>query len=72
MHTYTEALLRPDAIESWGNRRHVIESAGVLKVVVKGRDRFILTPGLGFERGQKVTSGELRREFWSRVKSLKA
>lgn len=70
--TYTDALLKPDAIEHYGNRRHVIESTGALKVIVKDGHRFVMTPGLGFERGQKVTVAELQRKFWRRVKVINA
>jgi hypothetical protein len=56
--------MRPDAIEFYGNRRFVLEGAAPLQVIVSGRDRYVITPGLGFDRGQRVTRKQLRRRFW--------
>jgi hypothetical protein len=64
MATYHDALVRPDAIEFYGNRRFIVESACPLQIVVKGRDRYVVTAGLGFERGQRVTKAGLARAFW--------
>jgi hypothetical protein len=65
MSSYHDAILCPDCIEFWGNRRFVIQAAAPLQIAVKGRARFVITEGLGFDRGQKVTKAELRRKFWT-------